>query len=216
MDFDTLTRPMPPDELVRVSADHLFSPAGDLMAWLRHCYVDEDGPLYNQEHSHLGMAEIAAIWTNVEHVSKGTRIVGQAEMGTAGGRIGNKWARKRAEYQLRQWFGYDPDFVLTIDATWASSAGMAEFCALIDHQLYHCAQETDDHGMPKFNQVTGRPRYRIRDHDVSEFVGVVRRFGIEAAGEAATDMVIAAAHKPEISSAKLAQACGTCSILRAA
>jgi hypothetical protein len=56
----------------------------------------------------------------------------------------------------------------------------------------------------------------MRGHDVEEFVDVVRRFGIQAAGEAATDMVIAAAQKPEIAEARLAQACGTCMARKAA
>lgn len=55
---------------------------------------------------------------------------------------------------------------------------------------------------------SGRPVFVIRGHDVEEFVGVVRRYGADAAGVRA--MVDAANQKPEIARVQIAHACGTC------
>lgn len=214
-----LSRPHPPIELVRldeVTQYDSFVPAPDVTEWIRQAYLDEAGPLFTEEHAHLADANIACLWTSAENNRHGRRIIGQAELGTGiGGRSG-KWQRARAVYQLEQWFGEVPDFLLTFDALYAVQAEDASFCALVDHELYHCAQATDRFGMPMFSRDDGKPVWTIQGHDVEEFVGVVRRFGIEAAGEAATEMVIAASKKPEVAPARLSQACGTCTKRRAA
>lgn len=217
-----LERPRPPDDMVSVSSqlyafDH-FEPAPEVVAWIRAAFLDDTGgPLYTDDHAHLAGARIACLWTNAENARNGRRIVGQAEMpGSGGGSKGGKWQRARAEQQLREWFGFPlPDFLITLDAFYAEECDDASFCALVDHELCHCAQALDEFGMPRFNKQTGEPVWAIRGHDVEEFVSVVRRFGIEAAGEQATNMVIAAANRPEIASAALAKACGTC-VARAA
>ncbi|NRP70767.1 hypothetical protein ILFOPFJJ_01649 [Ensifer psoraleae] len=81
---------------------------------------------------------------------------------------------------------------------------------LVEHELYHAAQETDAFGAPKFSKSTGRPIFTIRGHDVEEFVGVVRRYGADAAGVRA--MVDAANQKPEIARVQIAHPCGTCQL----
>lgn len=208
-----LARPIPPAELVSMetlAAPDRFEPAPPLLEWIRDVYLAEDGALFAPEHAHLRAASIGCLWTTAENSRHGRRIVGQAEMpANAGGSTG-KWRRARAEQQLCEWFGKIPDFLLTFDAVYAVGIDDISFAALVDHELTHCAQETDEFGAPKFSKSTGRPVWAIRGHDVEEFVSVVRRFGIQAAGEAATDLVIAAARRPEIGAAKVAQACGTC------
>lgn len=209
-----LQRPHPPAELTDISAafDH-FEPAPEVLEWIRAAFLDSNaGPLYTTDHEHLANATIGVLWTNAENSRHGRRIVGQAEcLSSSGGNKGGKWQRARADQQLREWFGFPlPDFLITLDALFADDCDDASFAALVDHELYHCAQALDEFGMPKFNQQTGDPVWAIRGHDVEEFVGVVRRFGVEAAGEGATDMVIAAATAPEITPATLARACGTC------
>ncbi|WP_410176759.1 putative metallopeptidase [Sinorhizobium medicae] len=57
---------------------------------------------------------------------------------------------------------------------------------------------------------TGRPVFTIRGHDVEDFVGVVRRYGADAAGVRA--IVDAANRPPEIARAQIAHACGTCQL----
>lgn len=194
-----------------------FQPAPDLWAWIASAYLEEGGPLFNPDHAHLGPAFIGFLWTNAENRRQQRRIVGQAEMPERSIRgKGGRWQQARAEMQLRDWFGGDlPDFLITLDAVFAADCDDATFCALVDHELTHCAQAVDEFGMPRFNQQTGDPIWTIRGHDLEEFVSVVRRFGVEAAGPQAAEFVIAAAQKPEIAPARLAQACGTC-IARAA
>ena len=204
-------RPRPPADLVALTGRNLFVPAPELVEWIDESYLNEDGALFTPEHKHLAGANIACLWTNCENSRRQQRIVGQAEMpANVASRLGNKWSRGRAEFQLEQWFGDIPDFLLTFDALYAKDIDDATFCSLVDHELFHCAQATDEFGMPQFNKVTGLASYCIRGHDVEEFVGVVRRFGIQAAAGKSVELVIAAAAKPEIATAKLAQACGTC------
>lgn len=188
------------------TGSNLFMPAPDLMSWIDSAYLDDEGPLFTEDHSHLPTGEIACLWTNAEYISKGRQIVGQADKPGAG----NSWTSARSTFQLETWFGYIPPFLITLDSLACAGMDNASFCALVDHELYHCAQATDSTGNPSFNQVTGRPNYCIRGHDVEEFVGVVRRFGIQAAGELATELVLAAAQKPLIAHAELARSCGTC------
>nr|WP_272951650.1 putative metallopeptidase [Sinorhizobium meliloti] len=78
---------------------------------------------------------------------------------------------------------------------------------LVEHELYHAAQETDAFGDPKFSRSTGRPAFTIRGHELEEFVGVVRGYGADAAG--VRGIVDAANRPPEIARAQIAHACGT-------
>lgn len=210
-----LDRPRPPVDLVAIEAatgPDRFVPAPDIVQWIRQAFLDEqdDGPLYNPDHAHLRSARIGALWTNCANTRQMRQIVGQAEIPSRSLGKSGAWQKARGEQQLREWFEVVPDFLLTFDGIYADRCDDAAFCALVDHELYHCAQALDDFGAPRFNQQTGEAIWTMRGHDVEEFVGVVRRFGIQAAGEAATDMVIAAARPPEIAQARIAQACGTC------
>lgn len=208
-----LARPRPPAELVSMEgliASDWFVPAPDLLEWVRSAYLDDSGALFTEEHAHLEVATIGCLWTNAENTRHGRRIVGQAEMPERSiGRSG-KWQKARGMQQLEEWFGEVPSFVLTFDAVYAEQVDDASFCSLVDHELFHCAQAEDEFGQPRFKKSDGRPMWTIRGHDVEEFTGVVRRFGIQAAGKGATEMVIAAAKQPEIATARVAQACGTC------
>lgn len=184
-----------------------FEPAHDLTSWARSTFIDENASLLNEDHIHLRSATIGALWTNVPNGRHGRRIVGQCEMGLP---PAGKWQRSRVEMQLIQWFGDVPDFVLTFDAEYASTCSDAEFCALVEHELYHCGQERDAFGAPKFRKMTGLPAFTLRGHDVEEFVGVVRRYGADAAG--VREMVNAANRPPEIARAHIEHACGTCNL----
>lgn len=204
-----IARPRPSADMLKIMGLDRFAPAPELEQWIREAYLDEDGPLYYEGHSHLEDAAIGCLWTTAENSRHGRRIVGQAEMPLNSlGRL-PKWLKARCYQQLREWFHVEPDFLLTFDVYHADAVDDATFCSLVDHELAHCGQATDEFGMPKFDKM-GKPKWAIRGHDVEEFVSVVRRFGIEAAGAQATELVIAAAQKPEIGPAKLAYACGTC------
>ena len=200
-----LCRPMPDPEITDDLAIR-FEPSQDLETWARSTFIQEDGPLANPDHGHLNEAVIGFLWTNVANARAARAIIGQAELGDPVGAMG-KWARARAKLQVEAWFGLIPDFIITVDANYAKECGDPEFCALIEHELYHCAQEHDIYGAPKFRR-DGRPVFAIKGHDVEEFVGVVRRYGASATGVGA--MVEAANAGPQIASASIAGACGTC------
>ncbi|MDK1388633.1 putative metallopeptidase [Sinorhizobium sp. 8-89] len=148
--------------------------------WIEATFLYPASPVHNPEHAHLVHAEIGFLWTAVENSRKGRRIIGQCEEGKPQGAMG-KWARARAEMQIKQWFGHVPDFIITLDAEYCRECGDAEFMALVEHELYHAAQDVDAFSAPKFSKATGRPVFTIRGHDVEEFVGVVRRYGADAA-----------------------------------
>lgn len=202
-------RPRPDESLHElqnmIDPAQAFQPSVHLLQWVQDCYLSDDGPLFNADHAHLCHVRLGFLWALVGSEKHGRRILGQAEMV----RGGTDWKAARRTQQLAQWFGTVPDFVITLDATAARDMDDAAFAALVDHELYHCAQAVDEFGGPRFNQF-GEPVLTMRAHDVEEFTGVVRRFGIEAAGDEAVDLVIAAARSPEVSAARLGQACGTC------
>jgi hypothetical protein len=196
---------MPPEDMLE-DVGIRFEPSPDLLDWAKSTFIDADAELVNDDHAHLRFASIGCLWTNVENGRQGRRIIGQCEMGLP---PAGKWSRARIELQLQQWFADVPHFVLTFDAHYASVCSDAEFCALIEHELYHCGQDRDAFGGPKFRK-DGSPAFAIRGHDVEEFVGVVRRYGADAAGVRA--MVDAANKPPEISRASIGHVCGTCQL----
>jgi hypothetical protein len=125
------------------------------------------------------------------------------------GVMGNAWKRARAEQQLAEWFGLVPDFMITVDAFhWAECAD-AEACALVEHELYHIAHKPDEFGNPSFTK-EGAPRLAIVSHDVEEFVGVVRRYGVGDPDSSLARMILAAAQGPQVEPIRVAHACGTC------
>lgn len=203
-------RPVPPASLIDHSSGDDFIAAPEIVAWARQTFIDEGAELQNPDHRHLQHASLGALWTNVQNARAGRSIIGQCEHGIPP--LG-KWQRARFEMQLMAFFGEVPDFVLTFDAAYAADCSDAEFCALVEHELYHAGQERDFFGAPKFRK-SGKPAFAIRGHDIEEFVGVVRRYGADAAHIQA--MIDAAKAGPEIASVRVAQACGTCMLRRAA
>lgn len=206
-------RPLPPEDLREIEFDAeaaLFVPAPELLRWTRETFIEgiHTSALQNEEHSHLSMAHIGMLWTNGKSVKQGRMILGTAEIPYP---RGDTWQRARQLYQLREWFGVAPDFLITVSAPYASAVDDATFCALVEHELYHCVQKEGDNG-PMFSRETGLPLWAIQGHDVEQFTGVVRRYGAAAAG--VTAMVEAAKKKPILSASAIAGACGTC--LRAA
>lgn len=201
---------MPPDDLLSDPMPR-FVPAPELIDWAASTFITPGAALVNPDHAHLEQATIGALWTNVGNARHGRTIVGQCETGEPRGSMG-RWSRARAERQVTEWFGLVPDFVLTFDARYASQCSDAEFCALVEHELYHAGQELDEFGAPKFTR-EGRPKFGLKGHDCEEFVGIVRRYGAEVAHVQA--LIEAAKNRPEVAPIRIAQACGTCQ-LRAA
>lgn len=203
-----IERPRPPECLFDIEAKP-FAPAHEVWEWIGETILDQSSPVYNPDHEHLSQAMIGFLWTVKDNNRKGRRIIGQCECGSPQGAMG-KWARARAEQQVMDWFGSVPDFIITLDANYCSQCSDAEFMALVEHEMYHAAQDVDPFGMPRFNKQTGKPVFTVRGHDVEEFVGVVRRYGADASGVRA---LVDAANRPaEISNVSIAHACGTCQL----
>lgn len=200
-----LNRPRPPDGLFSIDGLR-FVPAPGLVEWLFRTFIETDAPLFNEDHQHLQSATIGALWTSVENARHGRRIVGMCETGKPAGSMG-RWGKARAEQQITEWFDGIPDFILTFDASYAATCSDETFCALVEHELYHAGQEPDEFGLPRFKK-DGMPAFAIKGHDVEEFLGVVRRYGADAAG--VTALIDAAKSGPLIAAADIGFACGNC------
>jgi len=202
-----LTRPQPPlalldDPLPGYIADKSFWP------WAVEHFVLSTSAAYNEDHAHLADAYVGFIWTTESNARRGRRILGQAEEPVF--RCG-RWQKGRQEQQLTEWFGSIPDFLITLDANFCAECSDGEFMALVEHELYHCGQALDGYGYPKFSRDTGLPVYTLRGHDVEEFVGVVKRYGVGPADGKLAELVAAAQLTPLLDSVTVAHCCGNCS-----
>ena len=115
---------------------------------------------------------------------------------------------------MREWFGRVPTYLITLAADFCTTCSDTDFCALVEHELYHIAQQKDDFGQPMFTR-DGEPKLTIVGHDVEEFVGVARRYGVGDPDGALARLAAAARGTPAVSRAQIAGACGTC-LLKAA
>ncbi|CRI56393.1 hypothetical protein CCOS191_1857 [Pseudomonas sp. CCOS 191] len=180
-----------------------LQPAPEVGEWVQAAILSEAGELHNPDHAHLADAPLRFLWASACFEKQGRTVVGQAEavMFRAGG-----WQKARQEQQMIDWFGEVPGFVITLAADYCSQCSDTEFCALIEHELYHIAQKLDQYGAPKFTQ-DGLPSLTLRGHDVEEFVGVVRRYG---ASHDVQQLIDAASRPPEVAKINISRACGTC------
>lgn len=201
-------RPFPPEDLLEDDAPgFLFDPAPAVEKWIRHTFLNEDSPLFNEEHIHLQDATLGILWTNVANSKQGRVVVGEAERGGRG--QGGKLQKARATQQLYEWFGCIPDFLITLDASYSLQASDAVFMSLVEHEMYHCGQKRDEWGDLAFDD-DGIPIFTMRPHDAEEFVGVVRRYGVGAAAGGVAELVAAAGLPPSVAIADIASVCGTC------
>ncbi|HEV2446371.1 MAG TPA: putative metallopeptidase [Candidatus Sulfopaludibacter sp.] len=184
-----------------------FVPDEAMQRWTAWTFGHREAALYNPDHAHLVDARIGWLWTNVESAKDGRRVVGTAEIPRG---QGNRWQRERASFQLREWYGEEIDFLITLDACYCAGLDAWSFCALVEHELYHCGQALDGYGAPRFNGQTGLPVWAIRGHDVEEFTGVVRRYGAAASSAGVAELVAAGIAAPEIGAAAKSGACGVC------
>jgi len=206
-----MPRPTAPTDLLDTDLEDMamrFRPAPEVWAWVEGEVLDEGGNLHNPDHQHLQGADVAVLWVSTSFTKQGRTVVGQAELVAfrAGG-----WQKGRMERQMVDWFGRVPTAVITLAADYCATCSDAEFCALVEHELYHLSQETDQYGAPKFHR-DGTACLAMRAHDVEEFVGVVRRYGPSAEVQR---LVEVAKGPPEVAKINIARSCGTC-MLRAA
>lgn len=160
-----MNRPLPPALLLNPHDPKSYIsiiPANGVHDWLQHHILSDDGDLYNPDHQHLHEADLCFLWASNAFEKKGRSVLGQAEEVAmrAGG-----WQKARMEQQMYEWFGRVPQFIITLAADYCSQCSDLEFCALIEHELYHICQATDEFGAPKFTQ-EGLPKLKLRGHDV--------------------------------------------------
>jgi hypothetical protein len=210
-----LRHPMPPEWIGQHEDGNNWPtnifPAPDVREWLIDTFIDEAGALHNPDHQHLAGADFEVLWAAESFAKQGRIVVGQTEevMFRAGG-----WQKARQEQQMGEWFGRIPGYLITFSAAYAREASDTEWCALVEHELYHIGQQVDAHGAPAWNK-EGQPKLCMRGHDVEEFIGVVRRYGAGHPDGSVAQLVKAAQGNPVVSRLRLSQACGTC-LLRAA
>ena len=200
---------MPPKKLLDLDPFDTvdFEPAPELEQWILETFISDGGELYNEDHQHISPWPtdlFKVLWASSAFIKADRVILGQAEKFApmAGG-----WRKLRQEKQMIDWFGCIPDFIITIDAQYASQASDVDFCALIEHELYHIGAKRDEDGNYLVSTSTGEYKYYLRPHDVEEFFGVVQRYG---ASESVQKMVDLANDGPTIRKANIAHACGTC------
>lgn len=204
-------RPFPPKFLIDSFEDE-FAPAPELDDFVCSTFLNDKHPLFNEEHLHLSFATIGYLWTNVANSRHQKGIAGQAEIPFC---QGGKWAKAIYNWQNRQWFGTDRlDFRIILDAKICDRLLPIEFCALLEHELYHCAQSLDDFGAPKFSK-DGRPKFGLRGHDLEEFVGIIQRYGVGAGAAGSLSFARAIKQKPKFTGVEIQMMCGTCLGLRA-
>jgi len=204
MQSDQHNRPRPKQSFLDEFHPHIsLTPANEIHEWVTEHILNEEGRLHNPDHLHLLEADIRFMWASSAFSKKGRTVLGQAEevMMRAGG-----WQKARIEQQMYEWFGHKPDYIITLAADFCSQCSDMEFCALVEHELYHIAQDTDEFGAPKFTR-DGQPKLCMRGHDVEEFVGVVRRYGASADVQ---EIIDAASQPAEVAKINIARACGTC------
>ncbi|CAA0185482.1 putative metallopeptidase [Acinetobacter baumannii] len=208
-------RPFPPQELIDKADEEeaiRLAPAPDLMNWVIANFLTIGRPLHNPDHDHI--AELihdneeflAFAWASSACMAKKRMVLGQCEkvMFNQGG-----WKKARQEQQMRDWFGYVPVYLITIDASYCDQATDRDFCALIEHELYHIGVERDEDGDPLISEMTGLPKHYLAGHDVEEFVGVVKRWG---ADESVKRLIEVAKQAPFVSDVNISKCCGTCLI----
>ncbi|HYG66356.1 MAG TPA: putative metallopeptidase [Anaeromyxobacteraceae bacterium] len=192
-------------------AAEAFVPDDALAAWVRDTLIAEGAPLLNRDHAHLDAADLAFLWTQSPCRVRGKVVVGRAHLGEPQG--SDDWLKGLKRDHLTRLFGRVPDFYIVLSTGFAMDrlreGDEGAVLALIEHELYHCAQ---DHvpgfpGIPRFT-ADGRPKWRMRPHDVEQFVGVTRRYGPQGPAERA--MAEAAERGPTVARASYAGVCGTC------
>ncbi|MGV3707986.1 MAG: putative metallopeptidase [Gemmatimonas sp.] len=182
-----------------------FYPAHDVVAWIRATFLEDNAPLFNYDHLHLNSAHFGVLWTKEVSRRGGREIYGTAEIPQV---QASGWKKQRFEQQITDWFGFMPDFLITLAAEACVSMSHRSFCALVEHELYHCAQQRTRFGDLKFSRTTGAPMFELRGHDVEEFTGVVARYGVVSHDVAR--MVAAANRAPDLGDVAIAHGCGVC------
>src|SRR4051794_5266357 len=99
-----LPRPNPPNFLID-SFNPGFHPDSDLFEFARRMFIDEDAPFYNEDHSHLLIANVGFLWTNIPNEKQMKRIAGTAQIPNI---QSSRWNKGILAFILANWFGDEP------------------------------------------------------------------------------------------------------------
>jgi len=189
-----------------------LAPAPELKEWVVNNWLTLGGELHNPDHDHI--AELlhdneeflAFAWASSAAVAKKRMVLGQCEkvMFNQGG-----WKKARQEQQMRDWFGFVPQYLITVDAAFCEQASDRDFCRLIEHELYHIGVERDEDGEIIYSDMTGLPKHYLAGHDVEVFFGETKRWG---ADDSVKRLVEIAKNAPFVSETSIAACCGNCVI----
>ena len=206
-------RPFPPTELIDQAEQEeaiRLAPAPELKEWVVKNWLTVGGELHNPDHDHI--AELlhdneeflAFAWASSAAVSKKRMVLGQCEkvMFNQGG-----WKKARQEQQMRDWYGFVPQYLITIDATYCEQASDRDFCRLIEHELYHIGVERDEDGEVIYSDHTGLPKHYLAGHDVEVFFGEIRQHGVDSSVQRLLEI---AKNAPFASETNIAACCGNC------
>lgn len=137
---DDERRPYPPVNFIESDNWQPYTrliPANEVHEWINRQIISDAGSIHNPDHEHLLEADLCFMWASDSFAKKGRYVLGQAEqvMLRSGG-----WQKARMEQQMHEWFGRIPKFIITLAADYCSQCSDLEFCALVEHELYHIAQ----------------------------------------------------------------------------
>ncbi|MCX0335045.1 putative metallopeptidase [Acinetobacter radioresistens] len=208
-------RPFPPPDLIDQAEEEeaiRLAPAVELKEWVLKNFLTLGGQLHNPDHDHIAEllhddeTFLAFAWASSAAVAKKRMVLGQCEkvMFNQGG-----WRKARQEQQMRDWFGYVPVYLITVDASFCENSNDREFCRLIEHELYHIGVERDPVGEIIYSDMTGLPKHYLAGHDVEVFFGETKRWG---ADESVKRLLEIAKNAPFVSETNIAACCGTCVI----
>jgi len=203
-----MKRPRPPKKMLETIAP-MFIPALDVEKWVKAGFLNEDSRIYNEHHRHLIFAEIAFLWTNVSNSRQMKTIAATAEIPKPSP-MANKWEKAKYDLLMDLWFGpRNFDFLITMNTRILNEVNDRQFTAIIDHELYHCAQKRDQFGVKEFYK-NGRPKFAMLGHDVEEFTGIIERYGVQAGAGDTVNFINAAKKRPTVGAVDLKSMCGTC------
>ncbi|RZG48079.1 putative metallopeptidase [Acinetobacter wuhouensis] len=208
-------RPFPPTDFIDQAEEEeviRLAPAPDLKEWVVANWLTVGGHLHNPDHDHIAEllhddeTFLAFAWASSAAVAKKRMVLGQCEkvMINVGG-----WKKARQEQQMRDWFGFVPVYLITVDASFCENSNDVEFCRLIEHELYHIGVERDEDGEPICSDVTGLPKHYLAGHDVEVFFGETKRWGADANVKRLLEI---AKNAPFVSEKNIAACCGNCVI----
>ena len=208
------TRPFPPQTLIEQAEEQeaiLLAPAPELKQWVTDNWLTLGGGFHNPDHDHIAEllhdneSFLAFAWASSACTVKKRMVLGQCEkvMFQQGG-----WKKARQEQQMRDWFGFVPQYLITVDGLYSEQASDRDFCRLIEHELYHIGVERVD-GEIIYSDSTGLPKHYLAGHDVEVFFGETKIWG---ADDNVKRLVEIEKNAPFVSESSIASCCGTCVI----